>query len=184
VEVRRGAEVKLDLPEPDLSDPRFRLGGGTFVLVEFPYFTVPPRSSRVMAHLRSQGWTPIVAHPERYGGMLSGLDVLEEWRSAGADLQVNGPSLIGRYGEEARIAAFRILENGWADYLSSDYHAHGRPDITAYREALRSIGGEEQMLLLTEMNPRRMLDDQTPLPVAPLALKRSLWDRISGTFRG
>src|SRR5690606_10066274 len=62
LEVRRGAEVKLDTPDPVLDDERFRLAGGRFVLFEFPYFTVPPRSAAAFAHVRAQGWIPIVAH--------------------------------------------------------------------------------------------------------------------------
>jgi protein-tyrosine phosphatase len=183
LEVRRGAEVKLDTPDPDLDDARFRLGGGGHVLVEFPYFTIPPRSSRVIVNLRNAGWTPIVAHPERYGGLLHDLDVVQEWRTAGAFLQVNGPSLTGRYGDEALNAAFALLEKGWADYLSSDYHARGRPDITAYRQVLIDVGGEEQVVLLTETNPSRLLREEMPLPVTPLTLRRSIWERITSPFR-
>lgn len=183
LEIRRGAEVKLDTPEPDLGDERFRLAGGRFVLFEFPYFTIPPRSARAFALVRAQGWIPIVAHPERYPGIRSDIDIVAEWRAAGAYVQVNGPSLTGRYGEEPRAASLGMLENGWVDYLSSDYHARGRPDIAAYRQAVLDCGGEEQMVLLTETNPDRLLRDEAPLPVAPLAAKRTLWDRIASPFR-
>ncbi|MBI1808979.1 MAG: hypothetical protein HYR75_03715, partial [Gemmatimonadetes bacterium] len=40
--VARGAEVMLDIPDPDLSDERLRLAGGPFVLVEFPGLQLPP----------------------------------------------------------------------------------------------------------------------------------------------
>jgi protein-tyrosine phosphatase len=183
MDVRRGAEVKLDTPEPDLADERFRLAGGRFVLFEFPYFTVPPRSARAFTTVRAQGWIPIVAHPERYPGIRSDPDVVTAWREAGAYLQVNGPSLTGRYGEEARAAGLMMLENGWVDYLASDYHARGRPDISAYRQALLDADGEEQMTLLTETNPARLLRDEAPLPVPPLAGRRSLWERIAAPFR-
>ena len=43
--VLRGTEVRLDVPEPDLSDPRVRLSGGRFVLVEFPALRLPPSRS-------------------------------------------------------------------------------------------------------------------------------------------
>ena len=183
VDIRRGAEVKLDTPEPDLGDERFRLAGGRFVLFEFPYFTIPPRSAAAFALVRAQGWLSIVAHPERYAGIRSDLDIVTEWRAAGAYVQVNGPSLTGRYGEEPRAAGLVMLESGQVDYLSSDYHARGKPDIAAYRQALLESGGEEQMVLLTETNPDRLLRDEAPLPVPPLAAKRTLWDRLAAPFR-
>lgn len=183
LELRRGAEVLLDVPEPELGDPRLRLGGGRFVLVEFAYFTVPPRSARVIVAIRAQGWIPIVAHPERYRNIESDLDVIEEWRGAGAHLQVNGPSLIGRYGAAAKDVAVRLLERGWADYLSSDYHARGETGIIDYREVLGGMAADAQAELLMCTNPARLLNDELPLPVPPLATRRRLWDRIAAAFR-
>lgn len=179
----RGVELALDTPNPDVTDPRLRLAGGPFLLFEFPFMTVPPRSIAAVASLRSKRVLPIVAHPERYRGFPSDLSLADEWRRAGAFLQVNGASLLGRYGERARQLALALLERGWVDYLGSDYHARGEPRVRAYREALESLGGHEQVQLLTETNPARVLSGEAPLPVAPLRLKRSLWDRVSQLFR-
>jgi protein-tyrosine phosphatase len=181
--VHRGAEMKLDMPDPDFSDPRLRLAGGRFVLVEFPYFTVPPRSTRVIAHIVEQDRVPVIAHPERYGGMEADPAIVQQWRAAGAYLQVNGASLIGRYGPEARSAAITLLENGWADYFSSDYHARGRSEILTYRDLLIEMGAEAQCELLMWVNPTRLLEGEAPLPVPALSVKRGLWDRITGAFR-
>jgi protein-tyrosine phosphatase len=41
VEYHRGHEVLIDLPEPDLTDPRLRLAGTSFVLIEWPRLQVP-----------------------------------------------------------------------------------------------------------------------------------------------
>jgi protein-tyrosine phosphatase len=183
ISVQRGAELRLDTPEPDLSDARARLAGGSFALVEFAYFTVPPRSARVLASLRRNGWTPVVAHPERYAGIAADEEVIGEWRAAGAYVQVNGCSLIGRYGVEPRVMAQRILARGWADYLSSDYHARGRADIRAYRKLLEDMDGSEQATLLMEQNPRRLLAGQAPLPVPPLGGERGFWGRLAEVLK-
>lgn len=177
--VERGVEMMLDTPDPDCSDPRLRLGGTRFVLVEFPYFMIPPRSPEALSNLIRRGATPVVAHPERYGGVLEQLKTVEEWRGAGAWLQVNSGSLLGAYGETARRAALELLRLGWVDFLSSDYHARGEPPIEACRAALLEMGGEEQVELLTRVNPRRLLDDSDPAPVPPLKAPRRLW----GWFR-
>jgi protein-tyrosine phosphatase len=171
VQVYRGAELSLDTATPDLSDARLRLAGGPFVLVEFPYFIVPPRSTRMIAWLVAQGWQPVLAHPERYSGFDPELDVAAEWRSAGARLQMNGGSVLGRYGETARRLALRLLARGWVDYLSSDYHARGAPRIADYRAALVQQGGREQADLLMCTNPRRLLEGVPPLAVPPLVME-------------
>jgi protein-tyrosine phosphatase len=180
----RGAEVMLDTPEPDLSDPRLRLNGGHYVLVEFPFMTVPPRSTRVIEYLRGTGVIPIIAHPERYGGMQPASPLPGEWRQAGAHLQVNAGSLTGRYGQRARANAFALLERGVVDYMCSDYHARGRPATTSARNLLAELRGAEQSELLFSVNPRRMLNGEPPLPVPPWRPQRTLWQRLRSRIKG
>jgi protein-tyrosine phosphatase len=181
--VLRGAEVMLDTPQPDLSDPRLRLGGTGFVLVEFPFMTVPPNATQALFELRMKGWTPVLAHPERYGNASPGLAEAEEWRRVGALLQVNAGSLLGRYGDGAQRQAWALLGRGWADFLSSDYHARGRCPVAECRAHLEARGAGEQAALLMDENPRRMLAGEAPLPVPPFARRRPLWKRVLGLGR-
>jgi protein-tyrosine phosphatase len=182
LELYRGVEILLDVPDPRPADERLRIAGGPFVLVEFPHMTVPPWSTRPLEALRSDGWMPVLAHPERYDGDGSSsermLELARTWRRAGAALQVNGPSLVGRYGTEARARALALLERGLVDYLGSDYHARGATLISEYRAAFLEDGHEDAWALLTETNPRRMIDGEPPLPVPPVQLHRSWLDRM------
>ena len=168
VEVVRGAEVRLDAPSPDLSDPRFRLGGGEAVLVEFAALQLPPHGDRQLAEIAGEGWLPVLAHPERYRGISDRPDVAEAWRDAGAALQVNCGSLLGQYGRQARDAAWRLLEEGRADLLATDWHARGPISLAGAVRALRERGADEQIRLLLESNPRRILDGERPAPVPPV----------------
>ncbi len=184
VDFRRGHEVMLDIPDPDLSDPRLRLGGSSFVLVEWPRLQLPPGTIEVLSRMRFAGVKPIVAHPERYIGLE--LEVVAEWRRIGAYCQVNYGSLVGRYGSEARTFAHRLLRRGWVDYMSSDFH--GRPNLKLYkreaRERLDELGGDEQIALLAGTNPRRVFQDEEPLSVPPLLKERGLWGRFMELFQG
>lgn len=182
--LERGVELALDVPDPDLSDPRLRLAGTRFVLLEFSSFQIPPRSSLALAMLRESGWVPIVAHPERYAGIERQVEQAGEWREAGAYLQVNGGSLLGRYGAAAKQAALALLERGWVDYLSSDFHARGEPGIREYCGAMEEMGGSFQLELLTVRNPGRMLEGEEPLPVPPLVHRKSWYDWLPRWTRG
>lgn len=175
VELQRGVEFRLDAPDVDLSDPRLRLGGGPAVLVEFPYFTVPPRSAEVLSGLRRQGYLPLLAHPERYHGLDSQLGVVASWLDAGVALQVNAASLRGRYGKEAQMIAEALLSRGWAHCIASDYHARGEPRVAAARDLLEGRDGAEQARLLFEENPSRLLRGEECLAVEPM--------RSTGSFR-
>lgn len=185
VEFRRGHEVLLDLPEPDLTDPRIRLAGSSFVLVEWPRLRIPPGTPPVLRRISAQGYRPIVAHPERYAGMGEQLELASKWRDAGALLQVNFGSLDGRYGRDARIVALRLLEDGLVDYLASDFHGQSRLNI--YKEeayaVLEERGAADALDLLCRINPARILDDLDPVIVPPVPPSSKLFDRIRGIVR-
>jgi protein-tyrosine phosphatase len=183
IALHRGAELALDTPEPDFSDERLRLAGTQFVLVEFAYMTVPPNAAGVLKKVRSAGLVPVIAHPERYGAIGHSVEAAGEWKRAGALLQVNGASLIGRYGPEPKRAAEHILARGWADFICSDYHTRSGPWIARYRQWLREHNGDEQCTLLTEVNPRRLLGGELPIPVPPLLARRPIWQRVRSIFR-
>jgi protein-tyrosine phosphatase len=178
VRVLRGAEIMLDVPAPDLSDPRLRLAGTRSVLVEFPFMNVPPNAMQALFELQMAGWTPVLAHPERYGNAAADLSDAAEWRRMGTVLQVNAGSLLGRYGKSASALAWGLVEHGLAAYLGSDYHARGRCAVAECRAELERRGGEHHARLLLEENPRRMLEGEPPLPVPPLLPPRPFWKRI------
>ncbi len=172
----------LDVPDPDLSDPRLRLDGTSFVLVEWPRLMLPPGTVEAVARLRAVGIRPVIAHPERYRGMAERFRLAEIWRREGAILQVNYGSLVGRYGAGPRGLALRLLTAGWVDCLSTDFH--GRPHLELYVSRVRSLfdgrDAEEQFDLLTSINTARIADGKDPLPVPPLRPHRRLWSRLKG----
>jgi len=185
MEIQRGHEVMLDVPDPDLSDPRLRLAGTRYVLVEWQGLSVPPSTGAVLRRLQESGVRPIVAHPERYRGVDRDVYLPGEWREEGALLQVNYGSLVGRYGDLARKRAFTLLERGWVDLMASDYH--GRPHLAPFlveaREQLSEVGGGGQFGLLAGVNPSRVLRGDDPLPVPPLRKTPGPWERLRNVFR-
>jgi protein-tyrosine phosphatase len=177
VELRRGVEIMLDTPQVELSDERVRIGGGPYVLVEFAYLTVPPRSTEVLAVVRAQGVRPVLAHPERYPHVAANPALVGGWRAGGAQLQLNGGSLLGRYGGSARRAALALLEAGAIDYVASDYHSRGDPGVVGYTQLLEELLGPDAADRLLAENPRRVLAGE-PLLAPPPLPRRPLWRRL------
>jgi protein-tyrosine phosphatase len=186
LELLRGHEVMLDVPDPVLTDPRIRLAETSYVLVEWPRLQVPPATTLVLGRLLDQGVRIILAHPERYRGFDPEMNLAGEWRKMGALLQVNYGSLVGRYGAAPRKRAFKFLERGWVDLFSTDFH--GRPDLPFYldeaEEALGMLGGQEQFEILARWNPARVLEGGDLLPAPPLTARRGLRERVLDLFRG
>lgn len=179
--LERGFEVMLDTPAPRLGDARLRLAGTAFVLVEFPFMSVPPNAENTLFELKVSGWTPVIAHPERYANADAQGHAAAGWKRVGALLQVNAGSLLGKYGPEAHDRAWSLLGQGMADFVASDYHGRGTLHLGPCREVLARAGGETQARLLMDDNPARLLAGEAPLPVPPLRRRRrSVWGRLFG----
>lgn len=176
----RGAEVMLDDSEPDLSNPNLRLGGGDFVLVEFPALLLPPNADVGIAFLARQGWRPLVAHPERYRNLDTSLESLRRMREVGAYFQLNAGSVTGQYGREVQKRAQQLLARGWVSIIASDYHSRRTPALARARRMLIEAGGENQVRQLFSENPRRVLIGAAPLDVPPLlsGSETSWWQRM------
>lgn len=176
LDFRRGFEVRLDAPAPDLSDPRMRLGGTRFVLVEWAAFMARLGSPEMLSRLADSGYVPVLAHPERYHGIDRELRIVHAWKNAGAYLQANYGSLAGQYGDKPRALIRRFLQEGLVDYLSSDFH--GQRGYTFYLEPgtaeLKRLGGDAQLDLLARVNPARLFEGKRPLAVPPLAIEEPL----------
>ncbi|MFV1987552.1 MAG: tyrosine-protein phosphatase [Gemmatimonadota bacterium] len=174
----RACEFKLDAPVADLSDPRLRLDGTRFALVEFGSFQLPPFAGNQLRAIRDAGWTPVLAHPERYFGVERAFERAARWVSEGTLLQVNARSLSGGYGPMARQVAAELLARGWVTCVAGDHHARGRPEWPAALELLRTAGSpdgttsgpggvdpatESWIRGLVFGNPERLLADEVPL---------------------
>ncbi|MEO7685259.1 MAG: CpsB/CapC family capsule biosynthesis tyrosine phosphatase [Gemmatimonadaceae bacterium] len=177
--LERGAEIMLDVPKPDLSDERLRLAGTSFVLIEFPFMTIPPHSTLALREIVRQAWIPVIAHPERYRNIPTNYGLVEDWRDSGARIQVNEGSFVGFYGAAAKSIAWTLLQQGSVDYLASDYHCRGKCAVRPCAEAFARRGAETQLRALTATNPERLLCDELPLPVPPLLEQSTaLWRRL------
>ncbi len=183
--LHRGFEIQLDSPRLDLSDPDLRLAGSRFVLLEFFAFTVPRRSTALLARIAADGYVPVLAHPERYAGYERGYDRLAEWRDAGVLMQLNGGSLLGEYGDRVRLTAHRFLSEGWIDFIASDNHARLKrsPSLRSVWDYLVDNGLKSQASLLLAANPHCILRNEQPLRVGPLEFRKGLLSRLARALR-
>jgi protein-tyrosine phosphatase len=176
----RGWEIMIDVPDVDLADRRLGLGGSPAVLVEFPRMNVPAAAARELMRLRTSGVLPVLAHPERYWGCTP--DMVRAWRDAGAAIQMDASMLLG--GPNASKLARGLLASGLVDCIASDNHGDRR-SLAGARQWLLELGATEQADLLTRANARRMLDGESPLPVAPMpTVERGMLARLKQLVLG
>jgi protein-tyrosine phosphatase len=131
--------------------------GARWVLLETPFAGIGADFLAACRHVRGHGFGLLIAHPERAAGLLpDGLRRLAPVIEAGALLQVNVCSLLGRHGPAAQRTAERLVRDGRAYVLASDGHGGER------RDTLAAGASAPRGRQLTEANPRFLLAHGIP----------------------
>lgn len=167
VAVYRGFEILLDVPSIDATNPLLRLAGSNFILVEFPFLSIPPHSDDALFSIKIQGFDPIVAHPERYRDVQENPATPREWVRVGAYLQANAGSFVGQYGRAAERTVWKLLELGLLSYVCSDFHAVGACHTEPAYKAIEKRYGPDVPRLLFSENPLKILKNEPPVRVQP-----------------
>jgi tyrosine-protein phosphatase YwqE len=90
------------------------------LLVETSFFNPPYEMDRTLESIKSRGYFPLLAHPERY--MYMDKKRYEQLKGMDIEFQLNIPSLIGSYGPEVKSKAEHLLEAGMYNYSGTDLH--------------------------------------------------------------
>ena len=72
------------------------------ILIEMPQLSEPVNIYRVLALLNDKGYTPILAHPERYRFYNRDIIFYEKLKRSGCLFQMNALSILGYYGHSVR----------------------------------------------------------------------------------
>lgn len=93
---------------------------GKHLLVETSYFNPPMGLQNILLRIKSKGYYPILAHPERY--IYMGDDDYKQLKSMNIKFQFNVFSLYGLYGKEAKKKAQNLQKVGMYEYMGTDLH--------------------------------------------------------------
>jgi tyrosine-protein phosphatase YwqE len=97
-------------------------GNKKYVLVEMPFLEEARNFKSAIFELQINGFTPILAHPERYTYYHQKKDKYQEIVDKGILLQLNNLSLIGYYSPHVLKAAEGIIEKKLHSFVGSDAH--------------------------------------------------------------
>lgn len=125
---------------------------GRQVLVEMSYQFERKDVLDQLFNLQLAGYTPILAHPERYVYYHDDPKAYARFRERGCKLQLNLLSLGGYYGEGVRKMAQNLVKEGMIAYVGTDLHH------TKHLEALRQM--LKQIDLQKLLKPNALLNAQ------------------------
>ena len=127
-------QVRLHLAAENMLDPLFEkrlrandllpLGEkGDHLLVETSIFSAPANFQGLLERIKNKGYTPVLAHPERYLYMEK--EDYEKLKAQGIQFQRNLFSLKGQYGDAVKKRCKKLMKWGMYDYVGSDLHREG-----------------------------------------------------------
>lgn len=155
--------ITLHLASENMLDSLFedRLEAGDFLpigekeqhlLVETSYYNPPMNMTDLLEQVKSKGYYPVLAHPERYRYMDE--RDYERLKDMGVLFQANLFSLLGAYGETAQRKLEWLLKKGMVDMTGSDLHrfpvlanlVEASPKKKAHLEAMKEVVAKSKTL--------------------------------------
>ena len=140
------------------------LANSRYVLVELPLFNsiIPMNVYDEFNKLQDAGFTPILAHPERYDFVTKNFKSLINLIESGILLQSNIGSITGKYGKDAKKNVEKMLKNNMVHFLATDSHNNTVYDVydKAIKKIKKAINDEDIYEKIMYENPQSVLEDK------------------------
>ena len=166
VELHPGFEYDfVHLDELKVDEMRFIAPGSRSILVDFNRTHIPFSAPMRLRELMEQEIGIVIVHPEKLFGEHM-LPMLKTFSEGGVTIQINATSLTKDASPPTRKMANLLLRKGLVHVVASDAHrpdGHRRCAMREARENIEKRYGAKVAELLFEVNPARLLKDQTPL---------------------
>lgn len=141
------------------------LDGNRYLLMEFYFDTSAAFINDCVRCAQSYGYTPVLAHPERYEALQRDPRPLAVW-AQDCVIQVNKGSILGRFGPQAGETAAWLLHHELAGVVASDAHSDKQrtPDLTPAVRFVAERYSQEYAARLFFRNPSRIAEGK---PLSP-----------------
>lgn len=181
IKVFTGHEIYLDHQILDhlASKRALTLNNSRYVLIELPMLSPIQDLENILFDMTIKGFVPIIAHPERYVYVQRHPEILGKWINCGALIQVNIPSLMGKYGQESKVTAEVILRRQMCHFIGTDVHK-GQSRVLNVQNTLEKIallvGNNYEDIIIN--NPMKVIHDEPIEVFEIIEEKQSIFKRI------
>lgn len=100
----------------------YGLNKSNYLLVELPFHNQIRGLIDILYEFKVKGYTPIIAHPERYTYLQDNPDLVDKLKEEGTLFQCNYSSILGYYRKDAERLIKYMLKKHYVDYLGTDIH--------------------------------------------------------------
>ena len=164
IEIYLGNEIYFtyDLMDKISELDFYCLNDSKYILIEFPPNNFPSNLCNIVYELKQQGYTPVLAHVERYMQIHEDTEIIYDCIKEGALIQVNSSSIIGKNGKEAERVSEILLNNNMIHFIATDAHSstRRRPIIRETYDYIVRKYGEQKAEMLFIQNPYKVIEDK------------------------
>ena len=157
----------------------------SYVLFEMPLNAEPLNLYDIVYEMIQCKLVPILAHPERYSFVQKDPELIYDLIQKGVLMQANYGSIIGQYGEKAKMIVKKFLKNNMIHFLGTDVHRQNTiyPRIPECLAEINSLIGEEKLEELSNENPLLALKNKRIDIAEPIPVELTLKEKIIMNFK-
>ena len=93
-----------------------------YVLFETSFLNKPTFLEEAIFKINSNGYIPVLAHPERYSYIISNPSYIKRLKNMNVLFQVNLLSIFGFYSSSVKKMALTLIKSGMVDFFGTDCH--------------------------------------------------------------
>lgn len=177
VELHQGNEILLTQKTPELLEKGTisTLGNSRYVLFELPFSNKMLDLEQIIFKIKSLGFIPVLAHPERYAYIQENPNELIKIIQRGVFVQCNYGSFVGQYGKSAKRTVELLLENRLIHFMGTDTHRQGYvyDNMNQIIKSMSDIVNDDKYIDdITCNNAKKILNDLEIYVECPDSIKR------------
>ena len=104
----------------------YTLNNSRYILIELPPTNFPKDLCNIVYELKEKNYIPVFAHVERYREVQENPELIYEVINAGAIIQVNSHSILGKSGKELQKVCNTLLNRNMVHVVGTDAHSSKR----------------------------------------------------------
>lgn len=133
-----------------------------YALIEFHPSAGADYIAQSLYKVENAGYTPILAHIERYPDLLKNVKMIEQIVESGAYVQVNASSVAGKLGMGVKHQLIKLMKKGLVHFVATDAHSNRSrgPYLDECVKYITKKLGEDYVEELLIENPRKMLNNE------------------------
>lgn len=139
------------------------LNNSKYILIELPVHRQMNDLFDILFQIRSKGYIPIIAHPERYTFLQEDHEKIDKFLEMGCLFQGNFGNMVAKYGGHAKKLFLYMLKHDKYQFLATDIHDENDilfENMNDVKKAIIKLTSLEKFEELTCKNPLKVIKNE------------------------